>query len=253
MLNTFYDLFKKRENLNKQLDLNRDEIVKNIVKISNEDMKNMSYEEMKNLYEKIYFFDVFNSIKSDYLRIMEEKKMVIYPAIKKAHRYPTLNSLDLPLDIIKALDDALGKTRVGNFIYPTSDVWHSLFQYVEYLIPLGIVERYVRIQADIDDEDELDDNYEVLKSLELDKHKRVWDLYARIRYLKENTDLSSSIKNEIEDLYKKIEELEVDGYGYLFIGDYVEINSLEEYEKISKNNTIMYKLLIAPDRTYDNL
>ena len=172
--------------------------------------------------------------------LMEKKKIETYPELNKAIYYPILNTLEEKLgkDIIKQLDTTLSKMRVGNFIMKNSKFWYSLREYIEYLVPLGIVERIYEVHnPNVDEYDEWEETKIYVSEKDLDVHKKVWNSYEK---LKETKD-----KKERNKIYEEIDSFEVDGYGYLCIGDY-EIINLEKYEKTKVD--VIYKLVMKANR-----
>ena len=232
----------KKNELSKLVDTENENIRNLVSTLTIEDVENLSYEEMKSLYNSIHYLSAFDTIRDAFGVMLESKKALIYPEINNAYRYPMLNSLDLPKDIIKKLDEALSRMRVGDYIMTGSSLWHPLRNYVESLVPLGIVERYYElISPEIDDEDDWDYK-EIISEINLDLHKKVWNMFAK---LKETSDAT-----ERDNLYEEIDKLEVDGYGYIDICGY-EITNLEEFEKTEKN--VRYKVIMAADRTLDKI
>ena len=232
----------KKNELSKLVDTENENIRNLVSTLTMKDVENLSYEEMKSLYNSIHYLSTFDAIRDAFVVMMESKKALIYPEINNAYRYPMLNSLNLPKDIIKKLDETLSRMRVGDYIMTGSSLWRPLRDYVECLVPLGIVERYYElICPEIDDEDDWDYK-EIVSETNLDLHKKVWKMYAK---LKDINDVYEKGK-----LYEEINKLEVDGYGCICMCDY-EITNLEEFEKTEKN--VRYKVIMAADRTLDKV
>ena len=213
-----------------------------------EDFEDLSYEEILYIYENIHYLSSFNSIKKDVEELIEKKKIALYPELKKAIYYPILNTLEeeLGIETVKKLDNSLSKMRVGNFIMKNSKFWYPLKNYIEYLVPLGIVERIYEVHnPNVDEYDEWEETKIYLREKDIDIHKKVWNLYEKLKETKE--------KEKRREIYEEIDSFEVDGYGYLCIGDY-EIMNLEKYEKTKVD--VIYKLVMKPNRngnfTYKN-
>lgn len=233
---------EKKNELSNMINKEIENIKSLVLSLTIEDVEELSYEEMKSLYDNISYLSSFTKIKKDYVALMNEKKALLYPEFNKAYHYPMLNDLDLDKETIKKIDNALAVMRVGDFIQPNSSLWRPLKNHLELLVSLGIVERiYELICSDIDDEDDWDYK-EIVSETNLVLHKKVWEMYAKLK------DVDN--EKEKEKLYEEIDKLEVDGYGCICMYER-EITTLEEFEKNEKN--VFYKVIMTADRTLDKL
>lgn len=233
-LNDLKELLTKKKKLDNELTNVREKISNIVETLTVETFENLSYNEALSLYNDVYYYSSFEKIKNTVEAVIKTKREEAFPDTSKAFRYPILNSLDIELSVIKKIDDALYRMRVGQYLLPMSSLWRPFRNYLDLLVEVGICEAVYRLTSY--DEDSGDEETTLITQSELDKYKRCWEL-------NDKKDLTDEEVVEIDKLYEE-------GYFSICVG-YDEITNSQNFEDFHKEK--IYKLIMAPDNTYSNI
>lgn len=254
----YLDIIHEKEDELKELQCKLKNVINNL---NIEDFKSQSYESARDLLNSIHYKINNKTFLKKLSDIVYEKKIQKYPELLKPTYYPEIDTLEISNEDKLYLDKVCRKwyasyvhTVINNGIvtlgikreYALKQKYFYSVTHLEMLKDIGVVEKYYNFLCA--------DCYGgcgcITSETELNKHKRVWELY---KFQKERL-LSSE---ELEEL----DNLECDGYGLIYVecedecDTYYEIENLNEFEKCLENNIIeiLYKVVKRPDLTYENL
>lgn len=203
--------------------------------INLEEVKQLTYQQIKSLYELTKYCIEDDSIQNGLKEIYKEAKIKEYPILGKAHHYPILNELDFLTDKQKnEIDETLVRFYGGDIITNCS-AWRDLKltkeqteKVLEFLYNKGLATRTYRILCECGcskkyiTEEQYNKfvAYHSVKPEEYEKHESKWK----------------------ED-------------GYFYIGCWNdgdrEICSIEDLKRYAK--PYCYELNAEPDSTYEEL
>lgn len=230
-----YDLIAnsidKLQDLENKVKQCKQELMTNISNLTIEDYKNLEFENLWNLYQRIKYYNCFQPIKEDVKNILIEKRNSLYPEYKKAIYYPELNQLNENNETIHLIDETISKYRKGDYLLTGSSLVRPIIQYLDKLVELDICEEVYVLEYLDDDFDEYKTEIHLVTKEEYLKHKRVWELYSLIKK-----------EEDIQDKYREeLDKLEMEGFGYIYLTNGEEINDDNDFQHYLSN--IRYKLI----------
>lgn len=216
-----------------------------------EDISDMSYEELKDLYPKIKY-SLLHEFRTKYEDFMREKRIEKYPALKQATYYQQINQLNIPDKEKVRLDKIVYKFYRHNISEKRLLEEHNLTKDIlDTFVELGIATEHVmfkcpRCGMDI---------YHLEKEV-INKHMRYWEL-------KNLNTLTEEQEKEFEELWEDDKYC----YGYINCECYncdsydgedtvrFEICNREQYDEALNDGNIenIYSFNAIPDLTYEKL
>lgn len=210
-----------------------------------EDFNDVTYDEMKSIYNEIKF--VLNNDNITKLSdVLEEKKKEKFPELSKATYYPEINNLDISDKERLRLDKAArnshrlliyeGRLKLG--------LYSELSQEdVDLLYSIGILKRYYDFKSPAGNSSAR------MSEDELNKYKRIWELEEK-RY-----DLTEDESKELDLLYGEyccgcIQLYDINDNDDDYFKEIADRKALDEYKE---NIDIYYKFSKVPDLTYEKL
>lgn len=232
-----------RRDIEQELKDNAD-IIKGILKDIDLDKfeqdESCSYDALRALMDDIAFM-IPQDRTSDFYEILVRKKVQKYPELLKATYFPDINKLPISDEEKVRLDQA---ARANDRYYMTesnlSKLEYSLsLQDLEMLESVGVVEKRYAIRCP--------DCYRVIMQISTEDYHK----YLQYFNLMQKENLS-----KVED--KQADELFEEGYDSLYIccddcDEDFDIQSLNDFEKCSKNFEIMYKVIQKPNLKYERI
>lgn len=201
------------------------------------DVKDMNYDEMKELMRKIGKY-MSSEKKAVFKQKLLEKKRIKYPELNRAVYFPEINGLDISDEEKSRLDNALYK--LGRYYFDEDFLKRSEINLsaedVQKLYGLGIIEKYICFIHD-------GSCAAIISEEEINALKEVWRFY--------NTN-SCELSSEECDRWDELEREHGCGI-YLYDEDFsYDITCLEDYEEYEFKSE-KYRVCKEPDTKYDNL
>lgn len=239
VLETYIDRINRLENELKQEKDN----VKNCCRaLCFGDVKDMDYDEMKVLMNKIEKY-----MSSDQLGVFQsklfEKKCLEYPACRQATWFPEINQLDIS-DEEKRRLDVVAHSNFRYYINPSTLYKYPMMKKgdIEKLYSVGVLEKYICFNHN-------NRCIRMISEERINGLKEIWRLHNE-------SNLSTEDSNHFYELLEKYgcdiylldeSDCDCDGDDWEY-----EITSLEEYEAYEAKSE-KYRVCKEPDTKYDNL
>lgn len=201
-----------------------------------EDFSMFEYEELK-MIKKKYSYCFSEEKENQLFSAVEKKRIEKYPLLLHPTYYPEIDTLNKSAEEKLRLDQTarknfrnfMGEDKLSKFKLSKADA--------EDLVNLGIAEKNYCGYCE-----NCNTTFILCSEVELEKHKRVWELEEKINLTSE----------ELEEY----DRLEQDGYGGIynfctFCEEETEIHTKEQFEKQPK--TVMYRIVKKPDLQYESI
>lgn len=235
---------KIKENMEKQLKIMRSSIEELNSEINFEDIKELGYDNAKEVFEEIKYNLDYKTLRLKFEEILKELKENKYPQMKQAHFFPILNNIDfLTKKQIKALDEYLyyhPRVRISDQYYIR--MWHDCGienqakKIIDFMYKNDMLnKRYIITCGYCDDGDS-----EEISKEKYENMKKYFQIQTKF---KNKEDVSPEDENWFEDF---------DIYEEGFPEIYCECGcrEIEEWSDIEDNLSFEYRLKVEADTTY---
>lgn len=244
MLKKLKELLSEQKELETRLENIRTEIKNQCVELTAKEIGSCDYETLKNLYHAIYFRldEEQNQMISN---ILTAKKVAIYPQMLKPTYFPEIDQLCLS-DSEKVRLDKAARNNIRYYISEDNieRLEHPMtIKDLEILTTINVAEKLYNFRCP-----DCNSICQIVTQKELDNHKRVWELIL----LRKKQELTEEQEQELETLVE-------DGAGYIYLSCIDddefedEITDMEQLQKYENNMDISYRIIKAPDLTYEKL
>lgn len=244
MLKKLKELLSEQKELETRLENIRTEIKNQCGELTAKEIESCDYETLKNLYHAIYFRldEEQNQMISN---ILAAKKVAIYPQMLKPTYFPEIDQLCLS-DSEKVRLDKAARNNIRYYISEDNieRLEHPMtIKDLEILTTINVAEKLYNFRCP-----DCNSICQIVTQKELDNHKRVWELIL----LRKKQELTEEQEQELETLVE-------DGAGYIYLSCIDddefedEITDMEQLQKYENNMDISYRIIKAPDLTYEKL
>lgn len=244
MLKKLKELVSEQKELETRLENIGTEIKNQCGELTAKEIESCDYETLKNLYHAIYFRldEEQNQMISN---ILTAKKVAIYPQMLKPTYFPEIDQLCLS-DSEKVRLDKAARNNIRYYISEDNieRLEHPMtIKDLEILTTINVAEKLYNFRCP-----DCNSICQIVTQKELDNHKRVWELIL----LRKKQELTEEQEQEIETLVE-------DGAGYIYLSCIDddefedEITDMEQLQKYENNMDISYRIIKAPDLTYEKL
>lgn len=244
MLKKLKELLSEQKELETRLENIRTEIKNQCGELTAKEIESCDYETLKNLYHAIYFrLDEEQNLMIS--NILTTKKAAIYPQMLKPTYFPEIDQLCLS-DSEKVRLDKAARNNIRYYISEDNieRLEHPMtIKDLEILTTINVAEKLYNFRCP-----DCNSICQIVTQKELDNHRRVWELIL----LRKKQELT-------EEQEQELETLEEDGAGYIYLSCMDddefedEITDMEQLQKYENNMDISYRIIKAPDLTYEKL